>query len=196
MDERVMKTWLTEVYAGRLGGFFHPLPGLLIFNSMRAHKTDSVNAMVKKMNSELAVIPGGLIKEVQPLDIGIICSFKAKMRLLWENWMVEGEHSYTNTGRLRRASYATVYLWIILDAWGKVTTTTIIRGFTKADIIPGLTSNAIKSAEIDNSDGEGMGDVGLGLLDAPIAQLLISDTEDEEFEGFMEDEAADEAADE
>ena len=62
--------------------------------------------MVKKMNLELAVILGGLTKEVQHLDIGIISSFKAKMQLLWETWMVEGEHSYTNTGRLRRASYS------------------------------------------------------------------------------------------
>ncbi|KAF4797975.1 pogo transposable element with KRAB domain-like protein [Turdus rufiventris] len=195
MDERVMKTWLMEVYARRLGGFFHPLPGLMIFDSMCAHKIESVKAMVKKMDSELAVIPGGLTKEGQSLDISIIRSFKAKLQLLWENWMVEGEHSYTKTGRLRRASYATICQWI-LDAWGKVTATTIIRRFAKADIIPGLTSSAIESTKIDDSDGEDTGDVGSGLLDAPIAQLLISDMEDEEFKGFMEDEAADEAADE
>ncbi|KAF4787880.1 hypothetical protein TURU_165031 [Turdus rufiventris] len=147
MDEQVMRTWLTEVYAHRPDRFFHPLLGLLIFNSMCVYKTDSVKAMVKKMNMELAVILGGLTKEVPPLDISIICSFKAKLRLLWENWMVEGEHSYTKTGRLCRESYATVCQWI-LDAWGKVTTTTIIRGFAKADIIPGLTSNAIESTEM------------------------------------------------
>ncbi|KAF4787815.1 hypothetical protein TURU_167335 [Turdus rufiventris] len=95
------------------------------------------------------------------------------------------------TGRLCRASYVTVYQWI-LDEWGKVTAPTIIRGFAKANIIPGLTSNAIESHETDDSDGEDTSVVGSGLLDAPIAQLLISDTEDEEFEGLMEDEAADE----
>ncbi|KAF4795128.1 pogo transposable element with KRAB domain-like protein [Turdus rufiventris] len=169
MDEQVMKTWLTEVYAGRPGGFFHLLLGLLIFDSMCAHKTDSVKAMVKNMNSELAVKPSGLTKEVQPLDIGIICSFKTEMRFLWETCMVEGEHSYTNASRLRRPSYATVCQWI-LDAWGKATTTTIIQGFAKANIIPGLTSNAIESTEIDNSDGEDTGDVGSGLLDAPASK--------------------------
>ncbi|KAF4804063.1 hypothetical protein TURU_010843 [Turdus rufiventris] len=96
-----------------------------------------------------------------------------------------------NTRRLRRASYATVYQWI-LDAWGKVTTTTIIRGFARADIIPGLTSDGIESTDTGNSDSEDMSNTGSDLLDAPIAQLLISDMEDEEFEGFMEDEAADE----
>ncbi|KAF4804496.1 pogo transposable element with KRAB domain-like protein [Turdus rufiventris] len=49
MDEEVMKTWLTTVYALKV-------PGLLIFDSMCAHKTDSVKALVKKMNSELALI--------------------------------------------------------------------------------------------------------------------------------------------
>ncbi|KAF4796740.1 hypothetical protein TURU_081684 [Turdus rufiventris] len=129
--------------------------------------------MVKNMNSELAVIPGGLTKEMQPLDISIIHSFKAKLRLLWENWLVEGEHSFTKNRRLRRASYATVCQWI-LDVWRKVSTTTIIRGFKRADIIPGLTSNGIESTETDDSDGEETGDTGSGLLDATIANLLIS----------------------
>ncbi|KAF4794458.1 pogo transposable element with KRAB domain-like protein [Turdus rufiventris] len=80
MDEQVMKTWLMKVYARRWERFFNlKLPGLLIFDSMCAHKTDSVKALVKNMNSELAVIPGGLTKEVQPLDISIIHSFKAKL---------------------------------------------------------------------------------------------------------------------
>ncbi|KAF4804265.1 hypothetical protein TURU_009277 [Turdus rufiventris] len=136
MDEEVMKTWLTKVYARRRERFFNlKVPGLLIFYSMCTHKTDSVKALVKNMNSELAVIPGGLTKEVQPLDISVSRSFKAKLLLLWENWVVEGEHSYTTTGRLRRASYATVCKWI-LDAWSKVTPATIIRGFARADIIP------------------------------------------------------------
>ncbi|KAF4800264.1 dedicator of cytokinesis protein 4 isoform X1 [Turdus rufiventris] len=74
-------------------------------------------------------------------------------------------------------------------AWDRTST-------VPADIIPGMTSNAIESTKTYDFDGEDMGDVGSGLLDAPIAQLLISDTEDEEFEGFMEDEAVDEAADE
>ncbi|KAF4797058.1 hypothetical protein TURU_077938 [Turdus rufiventris] len=148
---------------------------------MSAHKTDSVKALVKKMNLELAVIPGGLIKEVQPLDISVIHSFKAKLRLLWEHWIVEGAHSYTTTRRLRRASYATVCLWI-LDAWSKVTPATIIRGFVRADIIAGFNTNdGIESAKADDSEDEDTGDMASGLLDATIAQLMIPNTEDEDF---------------
>ncbi|KAF4798791.1 pogo transposable element with KRAB [Turdus rufiventris] len=51
MDEQVIRTWLTKAYAHRPDGFFHPLLALLIFDSMRAYKTESMKAMVKKMNS-------------------------------------------------------------------------------------------------------------------------------------------------
>ncbi|KAF4797635.1 hypothetical protein TURU_071791 [Turdus rufiventris] len=75
-------------------------------------------------------------------------------------------------------------MWI-LDAWSKVTPATIIRGFARADIIPGFnTSDGIESAEADDSEDEDTGDTGSGLLDTAITQLMISDMEDEDFEGF------------
>ncbi|KAF4799341.1 pogo transposable element with KRAB domain-like protein [Turdus rufiventris] len=168
MDEEIMKNWLSEVYVWRPDGFFRASPALLMYDSMHAHKTESVKTLVKKMNSELAVILGGFTKEVQPLDISVICSFKAKLQITWENWMMEGEHSFTKTQRLGRASYATVCQWIV-DTWHKVSPRTVMRGFTKADIIPGLTSHGIESIESDDSDDEDTGDTGSGLLDATIA---------------------------
>ena len=65
-----MSEWLREIYVKRLGGFFHTAPSLLIYDSMRAHFTDVVKKQVKQTNSVFAVIPGGLTKELQPLDIG------------------------------------------------------------------------------------------------------------------------------
>ena len=67
----MMSDWLREVYVKRPDGFFHKSPSLLIYLSMRGHLTDAVKAKVKKTNSELAVIPGGLAKELQPLNIDI-----------------------------------------------------------------------------------------------------------------------------
>uniref|UniRef100_A0A1A8DN46 DDE-1 domain-containing protein n=1 Tax=Nothobranchius kadleci TaxID=1051664 RepID=A0A1A8DN46_NOTKA len=52
---------------------------MLICDSMRAHLTDAVKIQVKRMNTELTIIPGGLTKELQPLDIGMNRSFKAKV---------------------------------------------------------------------------------------------------------------------
>ncbi|KAF4798034.1 Protein virilizer like protein [Turdus rufiventris] len=46
------------------------------------------------------------------------------------------------------------------------------------------TSDGIESDKADDSEDEDTGDTGSGLLDAATAQLMISGTEDEDFEGF------------
>ena len=71
-----MSDWLREVYVKRPDGFFHNSPSLLIYDSMHIHLTNAVKAQVKKTNLELAIIPGGLTKELQPLDIGANRSFE------------------------------------------------------------------------------------------------------------------------
>ena len=35
----------------------------------------------------MAVIPGGLTKKLQPLDIAVNKPFKDQLRAKWENWM-------------------------------------------------------------------------------------------------------------
>ncbi|KAG5263266.1 hypothetical protein AALO_G00262940 [Alosa alosa] len=181
MDEEKMSEWLREIYVKRPDGFFHNYPSLLIYDSMRAHLTDAVKNQVKQTNSVLAVILGGLTKELQPLDIGVNRLFKAKLRASWEQWMTEGEHTFTKTGRQRRASSATICQWIV-DAWAKVSVSTVVRAFTKAGIITELPGN---SGDTDTDSDNDERDPG--MLDAVIAQLLNSDTEDE-FEGFVDEE--------
>mgnify|MGYP003530257762 FL=1 len=180
MDEEKMSEWLREVYIMRPDGFFHQYPSLLICDSMRAHLTDTVKVQVEATNSVLAIIPGGLTKELQPLDIGVNRSFKVKLRAAWEHWMTEGDHTFTKTGRQRRASYATICQWIV-DAWAKVSVSTINRAFWKAGISTEQPSN--NEADSDNDD-----EIDSGMLNSEIAQLLNSDTEDEEFDGFLADE--------
>ncbi|XP_072769637.1 pogo transposable element with KRAB domain [Nerophis lumbriciformis] len=179
MDEDKMSDWLTEVYVKRPDGFLHKSPSLLICDSMRAHLTDTVKTQMKQTNSELVIIPGGFTKELQPLDIGVNRAFKVKLRAAWEHWMTDGEHSFTRTGRQRRASYATICQWIV-DAWAKVSISSVVRAFTRAGLIAGQLTD---STETDSDDDER----DAGMLDAEIAQLLNSDTEDEDFDGFVEE---------
>ena len=147
---------------------------------MRAHLTGPVKTQVKQTNSVLAIIPGGLTKELQPLDIGVNRSFKAKLRAAWELWMTEGEHTFTKTGRQRRASYATICQWIV-DAWANVTVATVVQAFAKAGII-----NEHQNADND-TDSDGGDESENGRLAAELAQLFNSDAEDEDFEGFVEE---------
>lgn len=94
--------------------------------------------------------------------------------------MTEGEHTFTKTERQRRATYATICQWIV-DAWAKVSVSTVVRAFTKAGIITELPGNS-NDTDLDNEERDP------GMLDAVIAQLLNSDTEDEEFDGFVDEE--------
>jgi hypothetical protein len=47
-------------------------------NSCRAHITDDTKRLVSKY-SKLAIIPGGLTKKIQPLDLSVTKSFKSKL---------------------------------------------------------------------------------------------------------------------
>lgn len=87
MDEEEMSEWLRDVYVKRPDGFSHKSPFLLICDFMRTHLTDAVKNQVKQTNSDLAIISGGLTKELQPLDTGVNRLFKVKLRAAWEYWI-------------------------------------------------------------------------------------------------------------
>ena len=101
---------------------------------MRSHLTESVKSLVRRANTVLTVISGGLTKILQPLDISVSRSFEAKLRKTWEKWMISGNHTFTKTGRQRRVDYVTI-IECVLEAWNTNPTSTIINGFIKAVII-------------------------------------------------------------
>ncbi|GFU90456.1 pogo transposable element with KRAB [Trichonephila clavipes] len=100
-----MLDWFQEVWKKREGAFFNS-KGVLFMDFMRAHIKDSVKTEAKKnIVLELCVIPGGLTKILQPLDISVNRSFKSHVWACWENWMSAGLHTSTKLGNMRRASY-------------------------------------------------------------------------------------------
>lgn len=71
---------------------------------MRAHLTNTVKTQVRQTISELEMSPGGLTKELQPLEFGANRSFKVELQAAWEHWMTEGENTFTKTGNLQSAN--------------------------------------------------------------------------------------------
>ena len=53
------------------------------------------------------------------------------MRNKWDKWMVEGFHTFTKTGKTRRASYSEVCQQIV-NSWSKITVNCIKNGFKKS----------------------------------------------------------------
>ena len=70
--------------------------------------SDVTKERIRSTGSIPAVIPGGLTKILQPLDISVNTCFTTEVRKLWEAWMSDGEKSYIATERMRRAYYQTV----------------------------------------------------------------------------------------
>ena len=79
----------------------------LVYDMFKAHLVESVKNRLNNINTDVAVVPGGLTSQLQPLDVSIDKSFKEKVRSLWSNWMAgEADHSFTRGGRLRKPSIA------------------------------------------------------------------------------------------
>ena len=96
------------------------------------------------MNTDVAIIPGGLTCQLQPLDVSINKPFKDKVRVLWSNWMADsGEHILTKGGRVKRPCITTWCNWV-LKAWEEIDSGIIVKAFKKCCI-----SNALDGSEDD-----------------------------------------------
>lgn len=78
--------WLENIWRRRKNPFFCK-KSALIYDPARPHITDQVKKKVANF-SDLVVTPGGLTSKLQPLDLGVIKSFKNRMHDSWEKWMV------------------------------------------------------------------------------------------------------------
>lgn len=94
--------------------------------------TKEVKEEVNK-DSQLVVIPGGLTRKLQPLDLSGNKQFKDNMRDKWDEWMKKGIHEFTKSNKMKRASYSEVCCWIV-QSWENVSVETIKNGFKKSQI--------------------------------------------------------------
>jgi hypothetical protein len=112
MNESVMGEWVEEVWTQRAGATQNPDDSVLILDSAPCHKTDLAKQAVQDC-SKMAMIPGGLTKKLQPLDLSVNKSFKSKMRYRWERWMMDdSKHTFTKSGKQRHATLLEVCEWV------------------------------------------------------------------------------------
>uniref|UniRef100_A0A0N5BCA4 DDE-1 domain-containing protein n=1 Tax=Strongyloides papillosus TaxID=174720 RepID=A0A0N5BCA4_STREA len=131
MTEDIMKEWIEEVWKERLHYNPDSRNSLLIFDSARSHLTEGVREALQQ-SSKIAVIPGGLTRFLQPLDVSVNKPFKDGLRQRWEDWMEDKENAeYTKGGRRKRCSYEKA-AWIVSDSFNALSSDTIINGFNKA----------------------------------------------------------------
>jgi hypothetical protein len=78
MNENEMIWWVENVWRRRANLGSNPR-SLLVLDSFTAHRTDPVKRRFNERNIDIAVIPGGLTSRLQPLDVSLNKSFKAKV---------------------------------------------------------------------------------------------------------------------
>lgn len=141
MDEEGMKLWIRNVWEKRPGALLKK-PSLLVLDSFRSHLTEPTKREFQMCKTEIAVIPGGLTSQLQPLDVCINKPFKALMREEWNKYMCDkNQHEVTNSGRMKRPGISKVCQWI-KTSWDAVKEDIVIKSFKKCGI-----SNALDGEE-------------------------------------------------
>jgi hypothetical protein len=79
-----------------------------VCDQFKAQVTESTKRLATKLKMHLAVIPGGLTSQLQPLDISVNKPFKGLMHEEWEKWIEAPTHHVTPAGRVKWPSISNV----------------------------------------------------------------------------------------
>jgi hypothetical protein len=142
MAEQLMLEWLKMVWSRRSGAFLNQ-PSMLILDAFKGHVTDSVKDQLRKMKTELVVIPGGMTSVLQPMDVSINKPFKDRLSQQYLTWIADPARELTETGKIKRAAPSEVARWLSA-AWKAIPESIIVRSFKKCCI-----SNALDGSEDD-----------------------------------------------
>ena len=121
----------------------HDERSLLVWDSFRAHLTESVKADLQRYKIDVAVIPGGLTPVLQPLDKCLNKPFKDNMRRKYLNWMMTGPFEYTPAGKKKAPLKNLVLRWV-KQSWEEIPEEMVRRSFKTCGI-----SNALNGTEDD-----------------------------------------------
>ena len=168
MNDEGCIIWLKRIWASRPGGLRRE-KSLLVWDMFRSHQVESITKAVRATNTDIAVIPGGLTSVVQPLDVSINKPFKDNIRRKWNEWMLEGEKSFTKGGRMKAPDLPVLCLWV-KEAWAEIDANLIIKAFKKCGI-----SNAMDGSEDD-------------VIYEDVDEEIIEDLEDDQYDDCLNQE--------
>ena len=101
VNEEIIKWWVVQVWRSSAD------KNLLVCDAFRAHRTETVKELLSRcsefgVNGNMAVIPGGCTSILQLADVSWNKPFKLYIQEKWDSWMVDGQHTYTAAGRMRK----------------------------------------------------------------------------------------------
>jgi hypothetical protein len=82
-----------------------------VCDEFKAHVTESTKRLATKLKTHLAVIPGGLTSQLQPLDFSVNKTFKGFMHEEWTKWNEAPTYHVTPAERVKQHSIPNVCEW-------------------------------------------------------------------------------------
>ena len=130
MTSDLTKRWLQSVYQT----LKRSDSDILIMDSFSGHISRHVKQHCRDNSVRLAIIPGGCTPHLQPLDIAVNRSFKARFRSKWKAWLASNSAAAPLYAERLRAMSLDELTRIINSAWREIDPQVIINGFRKAQI--------------------------------------------------------------
>jgi hypothetical protein len=83
---------------------------------------------MRQKKTTMAAVPGGCTKLLQPADVSWNAPFKAAYRAAYDNWLANGDHTYTAGGNMRGAPKEHI-VSMVKEAWSAVQRESIMQSF-------------------------------------------------------------------
>ena len=128
MNEELTLRWINEIV-----GTFAFNKRLLAWDSYEAHMTEDVKLRLKEINTESVIVPGGCTKHIQAPDVVWNKPFKQKVAELYDEWLSNGVHEFTESGNMKPVPRRLVLDWI-LTAWKALPKEMVESSFKKCTL--------------------------------------------------------------
>lgn len=131
------KSWmddeLTSDYLKRIIGSFSFTKRLLIWDAFRCHISERTKTQLRAMRIDSVVIPAGCTGKIQAPDVSWNRSFKCNFSKSYEEWMANGDHTFTPSGNLRPPSFELITKWV-KSAWNDIPKEQIIASMKQCGV--------------------------------------------------------------
>jgi hypothetical protein len=129
MDDPLTAKYVQSIIGHNLFGG----PRLIVWDSFRSHISVSTKAEAKKLKVDMAVVPGCCTKFVQAPDVAWNKPFKDRIREMYDDWMLNGEKTFTSGGNMRAPPLQIFCEWIA-TAWASLDKEMIAKSFKSCGV--------------------------------------------------------------
>jgi hypothetical protein len=125
-DKATMLDWVDYVLKPYVATAPVGIIPILFLDSFKVHLLGSIADAIQGLGVKLEIIPPGCTGLVQPIDIGINKPFKANMRKIYTDWLLEQDAD----AAIPSASCLNVSVWIVESVQG-IKKDTIVNSWRK-----------------------------------------------------------------